>query len=143
MSDAIDPSHYKAGWSDDAELISVTENLTGNGAQAVQYVARSTRLDESLNKSEAIAGRIEDLEKALWFISREVKRLKRKAGVETVTVPIRDYQPLGRLAGDINVKVSPQCDYTISKSQYGHTPDTRLLDLINGAAFGRDGKIVR
>ena len=76
MTDAINPSHYKAGWSDDAELISVTENLTGNGAQAVQYVARSTRLDKSLNKSGTIDGQIEDLNKAVWFINREIQRLR-------------------------------------------------------------------
>lgn len=76
MSDAVNPSHYKAGWSDDAELISITENLTGNGSQAVQYIARSSRLDESLNKSSDVDGRVEDLEKALWFVGREILRLK-------------------------------------------------------------------
>lgn len=75
MTDAINPSHYKAGWSDDAELISVTENLTGNGAQAVQYVARSTRLDKTLNKNATIDGQVEDLKKAIWFIQREIRRL--------------------------------------------------------------------
>lgn len=78
--DAINPDHYKKGWSDEAELISITENLTGNGAQAVQYIARSTRLDQKLIKGDPI----EDLEKALWFVSRELKRLRKKYPAKTV-----------------------------------------------------------
>ena len=71
VRDAVNPSHYKDGWSDDAELISISENLTSNGGQALQYVARSTRLDRSLIKGNPV----EDLEKAIWFCQREIKRL--------------------------------------------------------------------
>ncbi|ALF00400.1 hypothetical protein SEA_ARCHIE_94 [Mycobacterium phage Archie] len=74
--DAINPQHYKDGWSDGAELISITENLTSSGGQAVQYIARSTRLDASRNKGATAKQWIEDLEKAKWFIDREIKRLK-------------------------------------------------------------------
>lgn len=66
--DAINPDHYK--FSDGVELISITENLTGNGAQAVQYIARATRLD-GRNKGSVI----EDLNKSLWFTQREIERL--------------------------------------------------------------------
>lgn len=68
MSDPVNPDHYK--FSDGVELISITENLTGNGAQAVQYIARATRIDGH-NKGNIR----EDLEKARWFIDRELKRL--------------------------------------------------------------------
>lgn len=66
--DAVNPGHYK--FSDGVELISITENLTGNGAQAVQYIARATRIDGH-NKGNIR----EDLEKARWFIDRELRRL--------------------------------------------------------------------
>lgn len=71
----IDPEYYR--FSDGVELISITENLTGNGAQAVQYITRSTRLDGA-NKSKDLETQIQDLEKAMWFIKRESDRLKAK-----------------------------------------------------------------
>jgi hypothetical protein len=78
---AIDPGHYK-GFSNGAEVIDITENLTSNAGQAVQYIARSCRLDGA-NKGD----QIEDLTKAAWFINREVKRL---AALEGVTDPVDD-----------------------------------------------------
>ena len=70
--DAINPKHYKDGWSNGAELVEITENLTSNGGQAVQYIARSTRLDPSLNKGNTV----EDLEKAIWLCKREIERVE-------------------------------------------------------------------
>ncbi|AEK07625.1 nucleotide kinase [Mycobacterium phage CicholasNage] len=96
--DAVNPSHYKDGWSDGAELISITENLTGNGAQAVQYIARATRLDESKNKSKTAAGLIEDLNKAKWFIEREIRRIQQGVG-----------GPKPKSASDLNITVNPIC----------------------------------
>ena len=63
------PPHYK--FSNGAEVIDITENLTSNGGQAVQYIARSTRLDGN-NKG----GVLEDLRKARWFIDREIDRVE-------------------------------------------------------------------
>ncbi|MFS0140275.1 DUF3310 domain-containing protein [Corynebacterium striatum] len=60
--------YYRFG--NDVEAADIAEHLTGNGAQAVQYVVRSCRLDGK-NKGE----RIGDLEKARWFIGREIERL--------------------------------------------------------------------
>lgn len=85
--DAVDPPHYKDGWSDGAELVSITENLTSNGGQAVQYIARSTRLDKSKNKGSTNRELIEDLEKARWFIDREIRRLKASEPVPVKAVP--------------------------------------------------------
>jgi hypothetical protein len=73
MSNAIDPGHYK-GFSNGAQVIDISENLTSNAGQAVQYIARSCRLDGA-NKGD----QIEDLTKAAWFIARELDRL---AGIE-------------------------------------------------------------
>ena len=86
MSDAIDPSHYKDGWSDGAELISITENLNFNRGNAVKYIARAGRKNP--------ATEVEDLEKALWYLSRELKRIKGVATIEMKgEVLIRDYAP--------------------------------------------------
>lgn len=66
--DAINPSYYQ--YSNGTQLIDITEHLNGNGAQAVQYVARATRSDGN-NKGDVV----EDLRKAIWFIKRELTRL--------------------------------------------------------------------
>lgn len=52
------------------EVGDVTDYLTSNGGQAVQYIARSCRLDGQ-HKGE----RIKDLNKAKDMIDREIKRL--------------------------------------------------------------------
>ena len=67
-ADAVNPNHYR--FPNGAEVINITEWLTSNGGQAVQYVARSTRLDGQ-NKG----AQIEDLKKSLFFIQREIERL--------------------------------------------------------------------
>ena len=72
MSDAINPDHYK--FSNGVEAIDITENLTSNGGQAVGYIVRSTRIDGRIKGDP-----IEDLEKANWFITREIERLKKKS----------------------------------------------------------------
>lgn len=52
----------------------VAQHLTGNAAQAVQYVVRSSRLDGN-NKSNDRAGRLQDLKKAADMIVAEVQRV--------------------------------------------------------------------
>ena len=71
--DAINPNHYK-GFSNGAEVIYITENLTFNAGNVVKYAARAGRFDESLNKNDA-EGRIEDLKKSRWYADREIERL--------------------------------------------------------------------
>lgn len=66
--DAINPDHYQ--FSNGAEVIDISENLTSNAGQAVQYIARSCRLD-GRNKGNVV----EDLRKAVWFIEREIERV--------------------------------------------------------------------
>ncbi|AST15208.1 hypothetical protein SEA_APPLECLOUD_42 [Rhodococcus phage AppleCloud] len=68
MNDAINPDVYQ-GFSNGAQMIDITENLNGNGAQAVQYIGRSTRLDGVVKGDP-----IEDLTKAKWFVERELAR---------------------------------------------------------------------
>lgn len=68
MSDAINPDYYK--FSNGVELIDISENLTSNAGQAIQYIARASRLDGANKGSQ-----VEDIEKAIWFCRREIKRL--------------------------------------------------------------------
>jgi hypothetical protein len=58
-----------------AQVKWITRYLTSNGGQAVQYLARATRLD-GLNKHPG--NEIEDLEKARDFINDEIYRLRQE-----------------------------------------------------------------
>jgi len=66
------PPHY-GGFSNGAEVIDITENLTFNGGNAVKYLARSTREDGN-NKGNVL----EDLRKSLWYVTREIERVERE-----------------------------------------------------------------
>lgn len=67
---AVNPQHYQ-GFSNGAQPVDIAEHLSGNGAQALKYIARSTRIDGG-NKGEVL----QDLQKAKYFIEREIKRLE-------------------------------------------------------------------
>lgn len=66
------PVYYR--FPNGAETNQITGHLTGFGAQAAQYVIRSTRLDGN-NKGETVEEQILDLEKAKVFIDFEIARL--------------------------------------------------------------------
>lgn len=73
-NDATNPNYYR-GFSNGAEVIDISENLTANGAQALQYIARSCRLDGH-NKGSVV----ENLAKAVWFLHREIGRVTSTEG---------------------------------------------------------------
>lgn len=75
-NDPINPNHYQ--FSNGAEVIDITENLTFNGGNAIKYLARATRLDGQ-NKGAVL----EDLHKALWYVEREITRLEADEAVTT------------------------------------------------------------
>lgn len=65
--DAVNhPSHYTAYKG--VEVIQLTEQMNFNRGNAVKYIARAGLKNP--------ATEIEDLEKARWYIDREIKRLK-------------------------------------------------------------------
>lgn len=67
MSDNVNhPAHYN-GFSNGAEVIDIAENLSFNLGNAVKYCARAGRKDKDKT--------IEDLNKAIWYIEREIGRL--------------------------------------------------------------------
>lgn len=89
MSDAVNPAHYKEGFSNGAEPIDIAENLSFNKGSAMKYLARAGK--------KPGADEIQDLEKALWYINREIERIKR-------TVPTISIKPdLGLVPFEIPV----------------------------------------
>ena len=103
--DAINPNHYQ-GFSNGAEAIDITENLTFNAGNVVKYGARAGRLDESLNKNDA-EGRIEDLKKSRWYADREIERLGGSSAedLEFVVNKLDDYslRILGIATGNLGM----------------------------------------
>ena len=67
--DPVDPDHYK--FPGGAEVINISEHLTSNAGQAVQYLARACRIDGRVKGNP-----VEDVKKALWFAQRELDRLE-------------------------------------------------------------------
>ena len=61
------PSHYQLEHG--VEVIDVTEQLPFNRGNAVKYIIRAGKKDKSKE--------VEDLEKAIWYIKREIKRVQR------------------------------------------------------------------
>jgi hypothetical protein len=66
MSDAVThPAHYTS--YKNLEVIDLTEQLNFCRGNAVKYIARAGLKDP--------AKEIEDLEKAVWYIQREIQRI--------------------------------------------------------------------
>lgn len=70
-SDPVNPSHYV--FPSGVKTIQISEWLSANGAQAMQYIVRATRMDGKTKGGTQ--QQVEDLEKAIWFCSREVGRI--------------------------------------------------------------------
>ena len=68
-SDSVShPPHYANGWSNGAEVIDLTEHLSFCAGNVVKYVCRAGRKDHDKY--------VEDLEKARWYLDREIERVK-------------------------------------------------------------------
>lgn len=67
MSDAVNhPEHYKSGGIETIDFIE-SKDLGFNLGNAVKYISRAGKKDPSKL--------IEDLEKARWYVDREISRL--------------------------------------------------------------------
>ena len=64
------PPHYAEGWSNGAEVIDLTEHLSFCAGNVVKYVCRAGRKDPGKY--------VEDLEKARWYLDREIARVKER-----------------------------------------------------------------
>ena len=73
--DKLNPEHYRS--IDGYEVIDIIEyfNLNFSRGNAVKYLLRAGRKPEE--GYNMIDKEIEDLEKANWYITREIERLKR------------------------------------------------------------------
>nr|DAI86617.1 MAG TPA: nucelotide kinase [Caudoviricetes sp.] len=70
MSDPVNhPQHYQ--FPGGAQPVDIAEHLTFNTGNAVKYLARAGRTD-----GHAKGEILQDLEKARWYINREINRLK-------------------------------------------------------------------
>lgn len=76
LDSVVNPNYYK-GFSNGSEVIDITENLTFNGGNVVKYVARSTRLDGE-TKPSTFEDKLVNLEKARWYLDREIQLLKKR-----------------------------------------------------------------
>jgi cell division protein FtsB len=73
----IDPAHYKAG-DTNIQAIDIIELFELNFAKGsvIKYTLRSGRKSEQ--GYDQLTKEIEDLEKARWFLDREIERLRKK-----------------------------------------------------------------
>ena len=62
------PSHYADGWSNGAEVIDLTEQLSFCAGNVVKYICRAGRKDPEKH--------VEDLKKARWYLDREISRIE-------------------------------------------------------------------
>lgn len=63
------PPYYAIGWSNGAEVIDIAEHLSFCAGNVVKYVCRAGRKDPDKY--------VEDLEKARWYLDREIARVAR------------------------------------------------------------------
>jgi hypothetical protein len=79
MDKVNSPSHYKSD-NNKYEVIDIIEffNLNFHRGNVLKYLLRSGRkTEQGYDVSEK---EIEDLEKAIWYLRREVKRIKESSG---------------------------------------------------------------
>ena len=71
----VSPAHYKL---DGVEVIDLAERLSFNRGNIVKYVARAGVKNQVTE--------LEDLEKAQWYLSREIENAKLRQGARNATV---------------------------------------------------------
>lgn len=75
MDDKINPDHYKgAGKLQAIDVIEIF-GLNFSRGNAVKYILRAGKKSEQ--GYDALSKEMEDLEKAKWYIEREVDRIKK------------------------------------------------------------------
>jgi hypothetical protein len=69
ISDPVNhPAHYQP--APGVEVIDLTETLPFNRGNVIKYVARA----------HAKGSELEDLQKALWYLQREIRRISKAEG---------------------------------------------------------------
>ena len=97
------PKHYTQRGK--VECIDVIENLPYNRAAAMKYLWRAG------DKDTTLAGTIQDLEKAAWYVAREISRIKgateTKAPAKKRGRPAKKAQEAAPVATDPNAPAAP------------------------------------
>jgi len=87
QAEVVDPTYYRfplppsVAEAGAVQPVDITEHLTANAGKAVEYIARSSRIDGVLKpgrpgQDEATyEDIIADLTKARWYIDREIARV--------------------------------------------------------------------
>ncbi len=99
MSDPINPQHYRFG---KVELIELTEQLDFCRGNAVKYLCRAGKKDDTL----------QDLKKALWYTKRAIRQEEERIALEgakqrsdAVDGLFGPTGPFGVPAGQVNPEV--------------------------------------
>jgi hypothetical protein len=108
------PPHYRM--PNGAQVIDLTENLNFNCGNAVKYLARAGR--------KPGAETLTDLEKAKWYVNREIARVK-EAGEAEADEPADKPSPAARAQAIIGQMVSAVDEITAPK-MCGATRDGSL-----------------
>lgn len=89
------PSHYTSHPSG-VECITVTEHMSFNVGNAIKYLWRAGQKGAQL----------QDLEKARWYVDREIKRLAPKEVKQDEPDPLRDAERFTSLVGKQSLRVT-------------------------------------
>jgi len=133
MSNVTHPSHYNSG---KIEVIEAIEDwkLNFHRGNTVKYVARAGKKDQTKE--------IEDLEKARWYLEREIERLKSlKEGRELVRP--NDMNPkkavINKGLTDISMAYHPLSQFKegqLFKTRNGRCAKITGIDHGSGTGFG-------
>lgn len=123
MNDNVNhPSHYTQGPVHDrcgevVECITVTEGMNFNVGNAVKYLWRHDAKDNGANA-------LQDLEKARWYITREIERRQYEAARNEPELPLED-------------DVKPAKDFTVTMGAFRPRAAASGHTHLNGYAFDR------
>ena len=77
MNDPVNPKHYRGD-----TVWQATKGLHPDGFNASKYIIRSTGINPEENKQLTAAGRLEDLNKAQWYLNKAIERTRAEAEQE-------------------------------------------------------------
>ena len=106
MNDPTNPRHYRTHPSG-VECIQITEHFNFNLGNVIKYVWRHLHRN---------SGKIQDIEKAKWYLEREIKRIRKEntkrilAAGEIPITPAR--------AGEVTDRVCGKCKSTFPRSDF-------------------------
>jgi len=130
MTDNVNsPKHY-AEHPSGVECITITEHMTFNAGNAVKYLWRAG-LKQDPDKATADK-HIEDLEKAAWYVNREIQRLRKERAAKRLA---DELGRLDRILEEAGTAGTPQDPLTPRSSPGGAAPVPRSVWVAPGIAI--------